>query len=216
MYRDLYCDQYPVETCLDLAPNVIGSKKGCRITSQISVGPTVLNLILAKGQISFRYGAQSQLSLGAQVPISFGTRPNLIWGQGQIALGPCPALPQISFGPNAQSHFGLRANLSMTLKFIHMSHKCVVLAYWHPCTYKVGVYLSVEPLQYTRAEYTRSTSLINRTYSQTIKCISHLGPRPDLIWTQGSISFGPRNLSQLGLGPDVIWARIPILIRPWA
>jgi len=118
-----------------------------------------------KTKLKKEWEKKSKKKMKKKWNISFGTRPNLIWGQGQIALGPCPALPQISFGPNAQSHFGLRANLSMTLKFIHMSHKCVVLAYWHPCTYKVGVYLSVEPLQYTRAEYIRSTSFINRTYS---------------------------------------------------
>merc|ERR1712212_219497 len=98
----------------------------------------------------------------------------------------------------------------------HVAPKHVSLAYWHPCTYKVGAYLSAEPLQYTRAEYTRSTSLINRTYSQTIKCISHLGPGPDLIWTHGLFSFGPGARSQLGPWPYVIWARDPILIRPWA
>ena len=34
----------------------------------------------------------------------------------------------------------------------HVTLKRVVLAYWHPCTYKVGAYLSAESLQYTRAE----------------------------------------------------------------
>merc|ERR1712212_1391611 len=85
----------------------------------------------------------------------------------------------------------------------HVAPKHMVLAYWHPCIYKVGAYLSAEPLQYTRAEYTRSTSLIDGTNSQTIKCISHLGPGPDLIWTHGSISFGPGALCHLGQGPDL-------------
>ena len=66
--------------------------------------------------------------------------------------------------------------------------KRLVLAYWHPCIYQVGAYLSAEPLQYTRAKYTSSTSLTNRTYSQTIKCIY-------LNWARGPMSFGPATRS---------------------